>query len=230
MNPITTLEPKPKSNVVVSWTGGKDGCLSCYQAMSDGFNVTHLLNFRDTKKKGSHTINPKLLSAQMQATGIPSILTDFISYEHEFKKVVQELNDNNAAIEGAVFGHIQTHDSLVDRICNDLGVKLIMPLWKRDSEQIISDLVDAGFKTIIVSVKAGLLGKEWLGRTIDHKFVKDLRRYNSAIDPCGEDGEFHTFVIDGPLFRHRLKIVESEKILEDGYWFLDVSQFEVEEE
>ena len=83
--------------------------------------------------------------------------------------------------------------------------------------------------TIIVSVKAGLLGKEWLGRTIDHKFVKDLRRYNREIDPCGEDGEFHTFVIDGPLFKHRLKIVESGKILEDGYWFLDVSKFEVKE-
>ncbi len=229
MNPITTLEPNPKANVVVSWTGGKDGCLSCYQARSNGFNVTHLLNFRDTKKKGSHTINPKLLSAQMQATGILSMQADFISYEQEFKNVVRELNDNNAAIEGAVFGHIRTHGCLVDRICNDLGVKLIMPLWKRDHEQIISDLLEAGFETIIVSVKAGLLGKEWLGRTIDRKFVRDLRRYNSAIDPCGEDGEFHTFVIDGPLFNHRLKILDSKKILEDGYWFLDVSQFEVEE-
>ena len=76
-------------------------------------------------------------------------------------------------------------------------------------------------------MKAGLLGKEWLGRTIDRKFVRDLRKYNSAIDPCGEGGEFHTFVIDGPLFKHRLKIVDSKKILEDGYWFLDVSLFEV---
>ena len=229
MNPISTLEPKPKANLVVSWTGGKDGCLSCYWAMSNGFNVTHLLNFRDTKKKGSHTINPELLLAQMQATGISSIRTDFVSYEQEFKKVVQELNKNNAAIEGAVFGHIQTHDNLVNRICNDLGIKLMMPLWKLDSEQIVSYLVDAGFKAIIVSVKADLLGKEWLGRTIDHKFVKDLRRYNREIDPCGEDGEFHTFVIDSPLFKHRLKIVESVTILEDGYWFLDVPQFEVEE-
>ncbi len=229
MNPITSLEPNQKTNVVVSWTGGKDGCLSCYQAMSNGFNVTHLLNFRDTKKKGSHTINPKLLSAQMQATGIPSMQADFFSYEQEFKNIVQELNDNNAAIEGAVFGHIRTHGCLVDRICNDLGVKLIMPLWKHDHEQIISDLLEAGFETIIVSVKAGLLGKEWLGRTIDRKFVRDLHRYNSAIDPCGEDGEFHTFVTDGPLFKHRLKIVDSKKILEDGYWFLDVLQFEVEE-
>ena len=229
MNSITTLEPKPKANVVVSWTGGKDGCLSCYQAMSDGFNVGHLLNFRDTKKKGSHTINPKLLLAQMQSTGIPSIRTDFVSYEQEFKKVIHELNENNAAIEGTVFGHIRTHDNLVNRICNDLGIKLIMPLWKLDSEKIISDLVYAGFTTIIISVKASLLGKEWLGRTIDSKFVRDLRKYNRAIDPCGEDGEFHTFVIDGPLFKHRLKIVDSKKILEDGYWLLDVPQFEVEE-
>jgi diphthine-ammonia ligase len=228
MTESDTLEHNPKANVVVSWTGGKDGCLSCYKAISEGFNVIYLLNFRDTKKKGSHTINPKLLSAQIQAAGIPSILTDFVSYEQEFKKVVQELNDKNAAIEGAVFGHIQTHKSLVDRICNDLGIKLIVPLWKGDSEQIISDLVEAGFMTIIVSVKASLLGKEWLGRTIDRKFVEDLRRYDSTIDPCGENGEFHTFVIDSPMFKHRLKILKSMRILKDGYWFMDVSQFEVE--
>ena len=225
----TTQDINPKANVVVSWTGGKDGCLSCYQAISDGFNVTHLLNFRDTKKNGSHKINHELLFAQMQAIGIPSRQTDFISYEQEFKNVVQELNDKGAAIEGAVFGHIQTHDGLVKRICADLGVTLIMPLWKRDSEQNISDLVEAGFETIIISAKADLLGKEWLGRTIDNKFVNDLRRFNRAIDPCGEDGEFHTFVIDGPLFRNRLKIVDSEKTLEDGYWRMNVSRFEVEE-
>lgn len=223
------IESYSKANVVVSWTGGKDSCLSCHMAMLNSLNVIRLLNFRDLKKKGSHTINPELLTAQMQATGIPFMLNDFVSYEREFKKTVHELNSSNAAIEGAVFGHIQTHDSLVDRICSDLGIEVIMPLWKRNSEQIISDLVEAGFTTIIVSVKANLMGSEWLGRTIDRKFVKYLHLYDSTIDPCGEDGEFHTFVTDGPIFRQKLEITDSMKVLEDGYWFLDVLQFETVE-
>jgi len=80
-----------KGKVVVSWTGGKDGCFACYKAISEGFDVAYLLNFRDMKKSGSHEINPELLSAQSQAIGILIFHIDFMSYEEEFKKVVRNL-------------------------------------------------------------------------------------------------------------------------------------------
>jgi diphthine-ammonia ligase len=222
-------EKRQKGNVVASWTGGKDGCFACYTALLDGFNVTHLLNFKDLKKHAPHNLNHDVLAAQSEAMGIPMIYRDFISYEDEFKKVVRDLNDRGAGIEGAVFGHIGMHEELVQRICSDLDIELIMPLWNRDSRQLVTDFLDAGFEAIVVTTKADLLGKEWLGRTINEEFVVDLRAFNSAIDPCGEFGEFHSFVIDGPLFKNRIELGESEPILEDGYWRLDISDFAIGE-
>ncbi|KKG15209.1 ATP-binding protein [Methanosarcina sp. 2.H.T.1A.6] len=235
-NPISTKNEKSKneksknekSKVVVSWTGGKDGCLACYGAISEGFEVSHLLNFREIQRRGSHDINPALLYAQAEALGIPLIHKDFISYEQEFKKVVRDLRDSGEKIDGAVFGHIETHKNLVDRICGELDLELIMPLWQRNSEQILNGLIDLGFEVILLSVKAELLGKEWLGRKIDENFICDLKKHNPSIDPCGENGEFHTFVIDGPLFKNKIKVMESEMVLREGYWFLEISKFEAE--
>ncbi len=219
-----------KGNVVVSWTGGKDGCFACYNALLDGFNVTHLLSFKDAKRRRSHEIKPELLSAQSQAMGIPIIHRDFVSYEEEFKKVVRTLNQKGAGIEGAVFGHIGMHENLVQRMCSDLDIKEIMPLWNLDSRQLVTNFLDAGFESIVVSTKANVMSSEWLGRTIDKEFVADLRDLNSAIDPCGEFGEFHSLVVDGPLFKNRIEIGESEPRLENGYWCLDILDYAVGEE
>lgn len=229
MKTETTSNKTKKGKVVVSWTGGKDGCFACYKAISEGYDVSYLLNFRDMNRSGSHEINPELLSAQSQAIGIPILQIDFISYEQEFKKVIRNLRENGAEIEGAVFGHIETHKNLVDRICSDLDIELILPLWDRDSGQIITDFIDAGFEAIVVSAKADLFDKNGLGRNIDKKFVSDLRGFDNAIDPCGEYGEYHTFVIDGPLFKNKLRMVNTKKILKDGCWFLDILEYVVEE-
>ena len=109
-----------KGNVVVSWTGGKDGCLSACRAIDEGYRVTHLLNFSDVTRYRSHDIDPDLLNAQSAAAKIPLIRTGFASYEVEFKKVVRDLMAEGCRIDGAVFGHIQTHDGLVERICKGL--------------------------------------------------------------------------------------------------------------
>jgi diphthine-ammonia ligase len=160
---------------------------------------------------------------------IPIIHRDFVSYEEEFKRQVRDLNERGAGIEGAVFGHIGMHENLVQRMCSDMDIEVIMPLWNHDSEQIVMDVIDAGFEAIVVSTKATLLGSEWLGRTIEKEFVAQLRDFNSAIDVCGEFGEFHSLVVDGPLFKNRIEIGDSERILEDGYWRLNILDYAVEE-
>ena len=103
-----------------------------------------------------------------------------------------------------------------------------MPLWQKNSVQIINGLIDSGFEVILLSVKADLLGNEWLGRKIDENFICDLKKYNPSIDPCGEKGEFHTFVTDGPLFKNKIKVLESKMVLRGGYWFLEISKFKAE--
>lgn len=218
-----------QKNAVVSWTGGKDGCLSCYKAMNDGYNITHLLHFQNLKKTGSHELNLALIRAQAQALGIPLLQRDFYSYEEEFKKAALQLLAQGERFDAAVFGHIETHKPLVERICRDLDIDLILPLWKENSEKIVNEIIDAGFKVILVSVRDGFLGKEWLGRSIDDKFIADLNVANSTVDPCGENGEFHTLVLDGPIFKKKIIITGSDPIHKEGYWFLNITNFDLQE-
>ena len=219
------LNRNDKGNVIISWTGGKDGCYSCYKTMAEGYRVTHLLNFRNIGKQGSHEVNPKIIRAQSKAMEIPLIQRNFFSYEEEFKKVVLDLRAQGVGIEGAVFGHIETHGNLVTRICRDLDIELLLPLWKQDSGELLREMIDAGFEMVIVSIKDGLMGKEWLGRRIDEEFTSDLRALNPSIDPCGENGEFHTLVTDGPIFRDKIKITKREPVLKEGYWMLYITEF-----
>ena len=216
-------------NAVVSWTGGKDGCYSCYKAMNDGYRITHLLHFTNQKKTGSHELNPALIQAQSQALGLPLLQRDFHSYEEEFKKAALELRSQGERIDAAVFGHIETHKPLVDRICQDLDIDLLLPIWKQNSEKILNEILDAGFEVILVSVRDGFLGKEWLGRRIDGQFLADLRAANSSVDACGENGEFHTLVLDGPIFKKKITITKSDPFHKDGYWFLNITNFALQE-
>ena len=96
-----------KGKAVVSWTGGKDGCYACYKAMAEGYQITHLLNFRNMNKTGSHEINPAIIRAQSEALGIALLQRDFFSYEQEFKNAVLDLRAKGEQIDAAVFGHGQ---------------------------------------------------------------------------------------------------------------------------
>jgi uncharacterized protein (TIGR00290 family) len=217
--------------VVASWSGGKESCLACYKAISDGYEVSHLLNMisEDGKRSRSHGLGPTLIAAQSQAIDIPVVQrgTTWDTYEREFKAAIYELK--HSGVGGAVFGDIcvQEHKDWVDQICKELDVKPIMPLWSRDTKDIFTEFIDAGFKAIVVRVRADLLGEEWLGREIDKSFMNDLLKLGK-VDLCGELGEYHTFVTDGPLFKRRIRILQSNKVLKDRYWSLDVSKWVID--
>ena len=216
------------TKVVASWSGGKDSCLACYKAILDGFDVVHLLNFvHEDSNRSSHGLRAELLSIQSQAVGIPIIQgrTKRNAYEQEFKKIVSRLKQDN--IQGIVFGdiYLQEHKDWIDRVCNDVDIRPIFPLWGVDTEKIIRDFIDSGFDAIVVAVKAEILGEEWLGQKVDKNLIEDFKE--RKIDPCGESGEYHTFVVDGPLFKRRLNILDGDKVLNDGRWLLDISKYEI---
>jgi len=216
---------------VASWSGGKESCLACYKAISEGFEISYLLNF--ASKDGrcmSHGIDSKLIHAQSQALEIPIIQREVTpdTYEREFKIAMRELKQKGT--DGAIFGDIQDislHEGWVDRVCSELDVKPIKPLWSRDPKHILTDFIDEGFEAVVVMVKADLLSEEWLGRKVDRSFVSDLLKLESKVHLCGELGEYHTFVFDGPLFKRRLEILDSKKIARNGYWFLDISKYKI---
>jgi diphthine-ammonia ligase len=216
-------------------SGGKDGLYAAYLAgKRHEIRVIVAIKSRNPESYMYHVPNIGLVKLQAETMRIPLIFR-----ESEGKKE-EELEDLKAAlaeakaqygIEGVVSGAIYSkyQKERVDRICTELGLESLAPLWKRNPQELWHELFDTGFEAIVVTTKADLLGKEWLGRTINEEFVVDLRAFNSAIDPCGEFGEFHSFVIDGPLFKNRIELGESEPILEDGYWRLDISDFAIGE-
>ena len=210
-----------------SWSGGKDSCLAYWKAISQGLKVSHLLNCinQDSTKSMSHGLDRKLIALQAQAMGLPILQqkVTWETYEAGFKDALEKLKLKG--ITGLVTGdiYLQEHKDWIDRVCGESGVKAVLPLWEMDTAQLLTDFIQAGFKAIIVSVKAKLLGKEWLGRQVDSKLASELGQL--TIDVCGEGGEFHTFVYDGPSFKKPVKIGKVAVISRNDHWTLDILEY-----
>ncbi|MDD5044549.1 MAG: diphthine--ammonia ligase [Candidatus Omnitrophica bacterium] len=221
-----------RSKTIASWSGGKDSCLACYKAIQQGHDIKLLLNFisRESKRGCFHGIESRLLKLQAELIGLPivqrEVSPDMQKYEEEFKAAVNELRGKDT--RSMVFGDIYLleHESWVERVCGDLKIDALEPLWNNPVENIIDEFLKAGFKAIIVSCKADIMGREFLGRYIDKELAAELKKKN--ICPCGENGEYHTLVVDGPFFKRRIEITESEPVLKTGfwkYWFLDIRKY-----
>lgn len=212
---------------LVSWSGGKDGCFACYEAMRQGYQVSHLVNFiaQESQRVRFHGTEAKLIQLQSQAVGIPLLQkeTTWDGYEKEFKEAVRSLLPNG--IKGMVFGdiYLQEHRDWVERVCGEIGIEAVEPLWGRKTEDIISDFINSGFEAVIVSTKSKLIGKEWLGHGVDRDLVNYLS--DSGIDHCGENGEYHTLVVDGPMFKSRIELAETRAIQRDNHWLLDIGKY-----
>ncbi|MEM2968967.1 MAG: diphthine--ammonia ligase [Candidatus Bathyarchaeia archaeon] len=217
--------------VIASWSGGKDSCFALYKAIQEGHVVSHLLTMMsDPEKSNFHMIRTDVLDAQSEAISIPIVkyVTTPETYEQDFKKALLQMKSKG--VEGIVTGDVfdvAVHEAgWLDRICGEVGLTPVKPLWHRDTTQILQEFINAGFRAVLVRVKTDLLGLEWLGREINPVFFEDLRKLGN-VDPCGEHGEFHTVVIDGPIFRKRIEILESEKVKLNGYGRLVIKSFTV---
>lgn len=221
-----------KQKVAVSWSGGKDGCFACYKAIQEGFEVSNLLTMmKDEYTSVFHLIRADILDAQAAAIGIQIIKkqTTLENYDENFKSALKQLKDSGveALVTGDIYEVGGHEEGWLNRICSEVGLETWKPLWMGDTKKIYRDFVDSGFKAIVVRNKLNLLRIRWLGRQLDDKFLEDIRAIGN-IDPCGENGEFHTLVIDGPIFKQSIKIIETKKHkLESGYGFLEIKQFKV---
>lgn len=219
--------------VFASWSGGKDCCLACYRALSSGLDVRYLANTvtEDGKRSFSHGISAEVIRAQAQAIGIPLAQrpTTREAYEAEFVDMLRTFQ--REGIEGGVFGDIDfnEHREWIERVCRESDITPLLPLWLESQDKLLKEFIDSGFEAIVVTAKADLLGEEVLGRKVDRDFIRYLEDMSKtrAITLCGEAGEYHTLVIDGPLFKKRLEIKECQKVERDGYRFLDILKTEL---
>lgn len=210
----------------VSWSGGKESAWAFYKVRQDKkIKPVSLLNMisEDGKSSRSHGIGSDLLRLQAEAMGIPMVQRRAArkSYEAEFRKAL--LDFKKEGIEAGVFGDIdfQEHRDWIERVCKESGIKPVLPLWKYKREELLKEFIGSGFKAMVVTTRTNFLGEEWLGREIDKKFVTALKAMDK-IDLCGEKGEYHTFVYDGPGFKSKVKFISGKKIFKDKHWFLEL--------
>jgi len=226
------MENVVKLKAFVSWSGGKDAALSYFRTKKD-FEVTDLLNMvaEDGEISRSHGIRTGMLKLQAEAMGMQIVQpkSSWETYEAEFKKALSGLKDKG--IEAGIFGDIdlEEHREWVERVSKESGIKAILPLWgEKKRTSLIEELIESGLETIVVATKKDLLGLKWLGRRIDRDFVRDISKVK-GVDMSGEGGEYHTFVVSGPIFNKKINILKSQKITRDEYCFLDISECELAE-
>ena len=210
----------------VSWSGGKDCMLALYRILQNKrHDVTHLLTMCDIVDEHSHShgIKKSLIEQQAQSLGIEIMQpkSDFRSYETNFKTAIYLLKKKG--ITGGIFGdiYLQPHRDWIERVCFEMDIVPLFPLWKNNTTEIIHEVIGSGFKTIVVSVNAQCLPESWLGRDIDNQFVADIIKLK-AIDPCAENGEYHSFVYDGPLFSKPIAFSGGQEYFKDNHWFLNI--------
>jgi diphthine-ammonia ligase len=223
---------KLNMKVVASWSGGKDSAYAYLLATQQGHQVINLLTMMMSETKSNfHMIPAGILDAQAEAIGIPLIkkTTSAATYEKDFKAVLFECKAKGA--QGLVTGDIYEvaghEEDWLSRICKEVGLTAVKPLWMGDTKKIYLDYLKTGFKATVVRTKLDLLGVEWLGRTLDRKFYDDILKLGN-VDACGEGGEYHTVITDGPTFKNKIEIQETQKhTLEGGFGHLEIKKFKV---
>ncbi|NMB40679.1 MAG: adenine nucleotide alpha hydrolase [Firmicutes bacterium] len=200
----------PGEKVFISWSSGKDSYLAMLKAQEAGLNPGKLLTYID-KKGGSisHGVPVQLLKQQAKALGLPQVLVPVVrgKYAESFHKVITELKLKG--FKGGVFGDINLvdHRRWVEKACSRAAVNCHLPLWGMKEEDVLHELLARNVKLLIVALRRDLIEDKWLGRFLDLDFINEIR--NKSLSVCGETGEYHTLVINGPLFEEELKIETS---------------------
>ncbi|AXV39314.1 TIGR00289 family protein [Methanobacterium sp. BAmetb5] len=204
----------------VLFSGGKDSTMAVYKAMKDGWTVEYLLSMHSENPHSYmfHVPNIHLTQLLSQAMGIPLIQAETPGMKEEeledLRKALSELKDKGveAIFTGAI--HSQYQKSRIDQLCQELGLESIAPLWHRDPQEYMEEIIELGFEVVITSVSAEGLDESWLGRVITRELLEELRGLHEkyGLHLAFEGGEAETLVTDGPLFKKKLEILDSEKV------------------
>jgi diphthine-ammonia ligase len=211
-------------NSLCSWSSGKDSCFALMQAMLQGYSPKVLLNVLNEEGKisRSHGIPSSILQAQADAAGLPIhlISSSWSDYEQNFTNALSTLKEQYQ-LSHAVFGDIdlQPHRDWEEKVCDNAGLTAVLPLWKQERKQLVLQMVEAGIETMIVSCNE-VMGERFIGQIISPALVDELEAM--GIDACGENGEYHTLVLDCPLFKERINVSVKNKLLHEKYWFSEL--------
>jgi uncharacterized protein (TIGR00290 family) len=217
-----------KERVVISWSGGKDSCMALETVLAGGrYDVAALLTTltRETDCISMHGVRRTLLERQAESLGFPLepvIISKGASnqeYESALEKALTAYLE--AGVGSVVFGDLFLEDirDYREKLFSRLGMQPLFPLWQRDSSVLITDFLERGFKAVVTCVNSQSLDSSFAGRVLDRQFLSQLP---SGVDPCGENGEFHSFVFGGPLFKQQVTFSHGEVTLENEHYYCDL--------
>ena len=213
-------------------SGGKDSLYSLYIAQQYGWHISHLVSIISPPDSWMfHGVNSHLIPDIARNIDIPfAMATTDGEKEKELSDLKHLLSgiDVDGVVSGAIASEYQR--TRIEEICEELGIKSFMPLWHKNQETLLFDLVDSGFRTIIVAVAADGLGKDWLGKELDYTCIEELVSLHKThgLNVAGEGGEYETLVIDCPLYHHVLIIEDGKKIWrrDSGVFWIPKISFE----
>lgn len=210
---------------VCSWSGGKDSAMAYYRAMKMGMRPKKLLTMFEEEGdiSKSHALPLEVVTAQAEHLGVPLSIKEasWNSYEGQFIDAMDKYRAEG--ITHGVFGDIdlEGHLEWVQKTCAKSNIVAVHPLWKEPRRKIIEELLDVGFEAWIVVVNTTMMPAEFIGRKFSKELIVELEAL--GIDACGENGEFHTVVVDGPIFSKRVPIRIGETVVRGNYVFSPVS-------
>lgn len=205
----------------LNWSGGKDSALALHHILNEKkYSPERLLtNVNEGNRRISmHGVREELAEQQADVIGIP-LQKLKLPNQPSMKTYEKQMSQTLAALKAEDF----THNVFGDIFLEDLkmyrenqlaewSMTAVFPLWKRDTTELMHEFIDLGFKAIVVCVKAAFLDESFAGRIIDKDFLNDLPM---NVDPCGENGEFHTFVFDGPIFKRSIEYNIGDKVFRE---------------
>jgi uncharacterized protein (TIGR00290 family) len=214
--------------VMVAWSGGKDSALALYEIRKKDFEISALLTTVTEKynRISMHGVRQALLEKQSNSLGLP-LEKVFIPpetsnevYEARMTAVLEKYAQQG--VTTVVFGDLFLEDirAYRENQLSKMGMKACFPLWKKDTLELAHEFLNLGFKAIVTCVDANTLDGSFAGRLFDKKFLAELP---SSVDPCGENGEFHSFVYDGPNFMERILYKKGKSVVRDNrFYFCDL--------
>jgi len=220
------------SSVAVSWTGGKDSSLALYETERSGYRIDCLVTFAPSRERFlAHPL--AFMKLQAQALGLPHyVITVEEPYEQGYENAIASLKQERgigALVTGDI-GEIAGHPPnwMANRSAR-CGINLLRPLWHRDRLELLNRLLSLGFKIIFSYIKRTWFTKEWLGLELSPDSITRLRELSerTGLDMCGEQGEYHTLVLDGPQFKKSIKINAFSRHVDDSIIYISSEDIEL---
>jgi diphthine-ammonia ligase len=223
---IEHLDPHVTSSMpraAISWSGGKDSCAALHRAHVR-YDIVAMVTMFDEEaaRSRSHGLRPEVLAAQADRLGLRRVTgrCTWETYDAAFSDAVEQLAADG--VTHVVFGDIlfEEHRRWAERMCEPFGVTAVEPLWGASTDTLFDEWVASGADALIVTARADVLEKRWLGRRLAAEMISEFKRL--GVDACGELGEYHTVVTNCRLFREPLALKTAGSVLRSGCWALDV--------